>query len=231
MSRPPAPSAILLRAKHLSQNPSLLSDSNLNPPGCRPSPFPWVQSPAGDGQQLASDVSGIHCARNNQRPGTGIWGWMVLCRVASLLPPCPLLQSQIKPQRKTESRLEPRVETMVLTTENHWARCKGHFAPKGRLLIPPTPTAGHRPHHISCTRGSGHRGPHLEIKRDPQIVWERNGACDMQLVSHPHPNPGHLPPCLFCPGCHKSTKAQPPLPFPRCRDSPPPTSCPRLTEA
>lgn len=71
-----APCRILLRANHLSQNPSLLSDSNLNPSGCSPSPFPLVQSASGDRQQLASILSGINCTRNYQQTSTDILGWM-----------------------------------------------------------------------------------------------------------------------------------------------------------
>ena len=139
-----APCRILLRANHLSQNPSLLSDSNLNPPGCSPSPFPLVQSPAGDGQQLVSIVSGINCTRNNQRTGTGISGWMVLFAgwgAFCLNGP----QSQIKSHHwKTESQLETRAKTDhdVDNCEHHRARCKAGCALKCRL--PKPQTARHR---------------------------------------------------------------------------------------
>lgn len=61
-----APGRNFPKASHLSRNPSLLSDSNLNPQGCGPSPFPLAQSPAGGRQQLAFILLGINCTRNYQ---------------------------------------------------------------------------------------------------------------------------------------------------------------------
>lgn len=123
-----APCRSLLRANHLSPNPSLLSDSNLNPSGCSPSPFPLVQSPAGARQQLASILSGINCTRNYRQTSVDILGWMVLlARWGGFLLPWPP-NPRLKPHQNTESqRQQPRPQSS--TTFKHGARGRGSFAP------------------------------------------------------------------------------------------------------
>lgn len=128
-----APHRTLLRGNHLSPNHSLLSDSHLSPSSCSPSPFPSVHSPAGDGQQLASILSGINCRRNYWQIGIGILGWVVLLvGQGSLLPQWPP-KSRINPM---ESQLKTGAKRVMSQNCNQGARYKGRVALMRRLPTP-----------------------------------------------------------------------------------------------